>query len=371
MRVPFDLDPELATSWLGLIDDIGGTIWAGDLRSASLEHHCNRTGIRLVSEPVDADTVAITASELELIERLPDTTTVVCLATNRLRTRPWGRKASGRIAPDLLPRIASATGVDGVRRGEVFGLLPSVAEPRVALSLRSPVARQLVLQALALHVRGLRLDLIRLLVALGNLGWCAYPGWLVVAHGKGRAGDARVTGQFGYAQKPEVTRFLGEPPELIERSGPADHRAHEAAALQELQATDFASFVPQVVPSPDPRRGLITTRLRGTPLAPKDLSDDQLLHWAERAAETLALLQAATQDENGTVLVHGDFWLGNLTVEGDDVVGVFDWEYAHRGSRREDREFLIRSLASYLDRNVAFAERIRTAAERGFQGSPA
>jgi hypothetical protein len=54
---------------------------------------------------------------------------------------------------------------------------------------------------------------------------------------------------------------------------------------------------------------------------------------------------------------------------GDDVVGVFDWEVAHRGSRQEDSEFLTQSLASYLERDAAFTERIRTAVERGFHGN--
>ena len=112
---------------------------------------------------------------------------------------------------------------------------------------------------------------------------------------------------------------------------------------------------------------MITTRLPGTPLAPKDLSDDRLMHWTEQAAATLALLQAATEDEDGTVLVHGDLWLGNLTVEGDDVVGVFDWELAHRGSRQEDRDFLTEGLVSYLDRDPAFAERVRRAVDRGIE----
>ncbi len=364
---PPDLSSELATSWFEFIDDVGATIWAGELRCPALERRCARVGVRLVLDPASADTVLVSAAELELVEGLPATVTIVCLAANRLRVRPWPRGAHHRVTPTLLPRVVSATGVDDIRRGEVFGLLRSVAEPRVALSLRSPVARQLVLQALALHIRGIRLSLLRLLVGLGRFGWFAYPGWLVVAHGDGRAREPRVAGQFGYEPSTDVTRFLGEPPELIERAGPADPRAREAAALRELEATDFKRFVPRVVASADPQRGLITTRLRGVPLSPRDLSDDQLMVWTECAAATLARLQAATEHEDGTVLVHGDFWLGNVSVEDGDVVGVFDWELAHRGSRQEDREFLVDGLVGYLDRDAAFAERVRSAVARGLE----
>jgi hypothetical protein len=338
----------------------------GELGCPQLERRCDRLGIRLVADPATADTVLVSATELGLAERLPETVTIVCLATNRLRMGSW-RRANDRVPPALLPRVAGATGVDGVRRGEVFGLLRSVAEPRLALSLRSPEARQLVLEALALHVRGVRLFLLRRLVALGGFGWFAYPGWLVIAHGAGRAGEPRISGQFGYEQNLEVVRFLGEPPELIERAGRVDDPEREGDALRELEGTDFEDFVPRIVASADPPRGLITTRLRGAPLSPKDLSDEQLLQWTERAAAALSSLQKATGHEDGTVLVHGDFWLGNVTVADSEVVGVFDWELAHRGSRDEDRAFLVDGLVAYLGRDDAFAEQLRSAVVRGFE----
>ncbi len=37
-----------------------------------------------------------------------------------------------------------------------------------------------------------------------------------------------------------------------------------------------------------------------------------------------------------TVLVHGDFRLGNLMVSPDGLVGIFDWEFAHVGDPAED-----------------------------------
>lgn len=37
-----------------------------------------------------------------------------------------------------------------------------------------------------------------------------------------------------------------------------------------------------------------------------------------------------------TTVVHGDFRLGNIVVDGDGLVGVLDWESAHRGDPLED-----------------------------------
>ncbi len=356
-------DAELETAWFELIEDIGTTVWMSGLRSPTLEERCRRQGLRIVEDPTQAETVVITAAELAMIADLPDTTTVVCLASNRLRARPGNRGTT--VAPSLLPRLVAATGVDDRRRGEVFGLLRSVTEPRIALSLRSPTSRRLVLRALALHVDGPRFAFVRLLARFGNRAWFAFPGWLVVAYGAGRADGPRVSGQFGYADNVDVTRFIGEPPEIVERSGPRQNQAQEAEALHELASTTFAPFVPRVVPPRDGHPGLSTTRLRGQTLTPKRLSDNDLIRWTEEAAATLALLQSATADDDGTVLVHGDFWLGNLIVDDDHVVGVFDWEDAHRGSPEIDRAFLTDGLVAYLDRDTDFAAAIRAAVRRG------
>jgi aminoglycoside phosphotransferase (APT) family kinase protein len=46
------------------------------------------------------------------------------------------------------------------------------------------------------------------------------------------------------------------------------------------------------------------------------------------------------------VLVHGDYWLGNLLVDADRVVGVLDWGNAHWGERGEDLRHLVDSLVA-------------------------
>src|SRR3546814_10829370 len=39
------------------------------------------------------------------------------------------------------------------------------------------------------------------------------------------------------------------------------------------------------------------------------------------------------------VLVHGDYRMGNVIVDGDGLAAVLDWELAHRGDAHEDLAF--------------------------------
>jgi len=47
-------------------------------------------------------------------------------------------------------------------------------------------------------------------------------------------------------------------------------------------------------------------------------------------------LAARTPQPSPTVLVHGDFRMGNLIVDGSDLAAVLDWELVHVGQAYED-----------------------------------
>ncbi|MER8174386.1 phosphotransferase, partial [Acinetobacter baumannii] len=36
------------------------------------------------------------------------------------------------------------------------------------------------------------------------------------------------------------------------------------------------------------------------------------------------------------VLVHGDYRIGNIMINGDQISGILDWEFTQWGDRRED-----------------------------------
>ena len=61
-----------------------------------------------------------------------------------------------------------------------------------------------------------------------------------------------------------------------------------------------------------------------------------------------------------TTWVHGDFWPGNLLVEGDEITGVVDWERSEQagGPLRDPIRFVL-GYAYYLDRHTPAGRRVR------------
>ncbi|BBX65899.1 acyl-CoA dehydrogenase [Mycobacterium saskatchewanense] len=74
--------------------------------------------------------------------------------------------------------------------------------------------------------------------------------------------------------------------------------------------------------------------------------EDQLQQWRERLdamGDTTATFEWAFRwlgahrpAPSATVLVHGDFRMGNLIVKGSDLAAVLDWELVHAGEAYED-----------------------------------
>ena len=74
--------------------------------------------------------------------------------------------------------------------------------------------------------------------------------------------------------------------------------------------------------------------------------EDQLVEWRARLdamADTTATfewgfrwLAARTPQPSPAVLVHGDFRMGNLIIDGSDLAAVMDWELVHAGQACED-----------------------------------
>jgi aminoglycoside phosphotransferase (APT) family kinase protein len=74
--------------------------------------------------------------------------------------------------------------------------------------------------------------------------------------------------------------------------------------------------------------------------------EDELVEWRERLdamGDTTATfewafrwLTAHRPQPSATVLVHGDYRMGNLIVDGSDLAAVLDWELVHLGEAYED-----------------------------------
>jgi aminoglycoside phosphotransferase (APT) family kinase protein len=85
---------------------------------------------------------------------------------------------------------------------------------------------------------------------------------------------------------------------------------------------------------------------RADPNLPALTREDQLVEWRERLdamGDTTATfewgfrwLAARRPQPSRNVLVHGDFRMGNLIVDGSDLAAVLDWELVHVGQAYED-----------------------------------
>jgi len=106
------------------------------------------------------------------------------------------------------------------------------------------------------------------------------------------------------------------------------------------------------------------------PAQPLDLAPgtiERLAAWrasepaAEPVIERLADVgRRLRQHRAPTTWVHGDFWPGNLLVEGGDITGVVDWERSERaGGPLRDRIRFLLGYAYYLDRHTRPGRRVR------------
>ena len=54
------------------------------------------------------------------------------------------------------------------------------------------------------------------------------------------------------------------------------------------------------------------------------------------------------QPDDVPILLHGDYALHNILIDGDEIGGVLDWEMAHIGDRAEDISWLLSSIGKYV-----------------------
>lgn len=277
----------------------------------------------------------------------------------RRRHRGAASAASARGPARLRGDLAAA----GLEVEQHFGLLRSSTAPSTAFDLTAAGSVQVVLEATLSHVGGVRGVLARRLAeASPDTVARACPAWLLLARSPGGGApepDGRIVGKISNRDSEEVKLVRGAPPRVLEKHYLTAGARPEHEALRELEQAGFG-LAPRLVGEPG-LRGSRVTWLSGRPMLPHGLDDDALLAWTARAGRVLDDLQARTRQDDGSVLVHGDYWLGNLLVEDDRVVGVVDWTGAHRGDRAVDRAFLLDSTARLRPGDPALRARLERA----------
>ena len=229
-----------------------------------------------------------------------------------------------------------------------FGLLRSTAAPVTAFDLHAHLAAAAVLAAAGTHIGGIRR------AGLSTLQH-AEAAWVRAAIAPGEATLARrptaaptaepkITGRIGYEASEERKVLLGEPPTAVDkRYRSADAASAEIGALHALRAGGLRIGV-AVLGRPAPDRAVLEW-LPGETLNVKRMSTAELEIWVAKAALVLRDIRRATAHTDGTSLVHGDFWLGNVLVRGGEVAAVIDWTGAQWGDPASD----VRHLVEHLD----------------------
>ena len=264
---------------------------------------------------------------------------------DRLRRRPVGTTVTASLGR-LCRRLAAA----GLTIEQRFGLLPSSVLAVTCFDLAAPRAAAAALQAASVRIEGGRASALRALRRLAERGAAGglVPAWMVIASPSQRRWEPELllpSARLGYADSREAKVLRGEPPRELEKTHPSAAAAEaEAMALRALERAGVA-LAPRLLRCPAADR-TSQSWLPGRPLPLSRLTPAQVTTWVGRAARVLGRLHRATAKADGRVLVHGDYWLGNVLVEGDVVVGVVDWAGAHWGTPDEDLAFLVDALVA-------------------------
>lgn len=276
---------------------------------------------------------------------------LVVVADNRLSPLRAVDRATGRPAGPPGPSLESIEralrdgGTEVVQR---FGLLRSSIDGVTAFDLDAPRAASAVLGAAVVNIEHARATGLRLLRRLAEHRAAApmVPAWMVVASSPSSPWASplpRLAGRLGHKGSEEAKLVRGEPPTEVEkRYSTPEAAGREAMALREVEARGL-HIAPRLLAQLGPDR-LRQAWHPGRPMRPAGLRSEELRAWVARAAQTIATIQRATRRSDGTVLVHGDYWLGNLLVDDGRVVAVLDWTRSHWGEPTEDVRHLVDHL---------------------------
>lgn len=262
-------------------------------------------------------------------------------AVDRLTGKGAGTSVSRRTI------LADLRSLDLVVERE-YGLLRSTLSPAAVFDLDARRAARAALRGASPRMGGLRRRLTDALAASARwrrpVGWLM-PGWALVAGRSDqittrRSHGAVVTARVATVDADESKLLFGEPPQAMEKRYETPEKADAEAMALEVMGDALPGVAPRLIDRPGPRRVRMEW-LTGQPVAPLSMSSTAVESWLVEAARLLARIHEATRTPDGTVLVHGDYWLGNLLTDGAEVTGVVDWVDARWGSDDDDRLHLV------------------------------
>lgn len=291
---------------------------------------------------------------------------------------PWSPvravdRASGGLSGPVAFRLGHVRRLleaEGLPAQRVFGLLRSSVVPACSFDVNAPRAASEVLAASTTRMSGHRLRAVELLarVVPGGRAASLLPAWTVIGSAEPSKAALPVVGRVGYEETTEAKMLYGEPPRQLEKwyESPAEADA-EAMALVTLHEAGL-DIAPRLVGRPADTACRMTW-CEGRTLQVPSLPEEERRHWVTAAARALRQIHDATRRTDGSVLVHGDYWLGNMLVDGKNVSGVIDWASAGWGSPTTDLAWLVDSLVPLGTRPDSLAD-LRARCGRGYSDQP-
>lgn len=158
--------------------------------------------------------------------------------------------------------------------------------------------------------------------------------------------DEQALGTPAFATRKAAGGCLGD---VWGPTGPVDREAGTAiaAALARLHSLDTAGLTDAPLPPMVTRREIIAAIEERRDVL--DAVSTPSTPFATMFALVLGWLRAhAPADVRDPVLVHGDFGLHNLLLDGAELTAVLDWERAHLGHPAEDLTYLRPSIEPVL-----------------------
>lgn len=326
--------------------------------------------------PGTADRVALTGLRLDrplvraAASLLRPDGVLLLVSANRASPLAWLDRVQKRSTSPLhtVRRLGRLARDAGVAPRKEYGLLRSVEVSSTVVDLSSRSAAAHVMASsntLNSGVRRRAVEALQHAVARGQARR-VMPGLAVLC----AADDLPyppLTGRIGVLGSAEVKLLYGDPPAYVDKVYASERAAGaEADALAAVNAV-WQGIAPELIE----RRSARCNRVSWAPgrtLAVKRLTLEDGERWVLATAALLGEMHRRLgPSPDGSVLVHGDLWLGNLLVDDAQtrITALIDWTEAHRGDAETDLAFLVRTWGRRRLDPEAF-ERLRRAADETY-----
>lgn len=292
---------------------------------------------------------------------------LLLVVANRASPLAWLDRARRRSTAPLqsLSHVAGLARAAGAPPRREYGLLRSVEVSSTVIDLGSRAAAARVLAGSNTLNSGLRrraVELLELAAARGQAGRLM-PGLAVLCCAAELPYPA-LTGRIGVLGSAEVKLLYGDPPVHVDKVYASERAARaEADALAAVNAV-WPGLAPQLLERRSPVRNRMSW-VPGRTLAVERLAPEAGRRWVVATATLLGELHRRLgPGPDGSVLQHGDLWLGNLLVDDAQarVVGLIDWTESARGSADVDLDFLVGEEVRSRGLGAREADELRRAA---------